>query len=64
MLYSHLSKLGSPDPESGKVRCITWIIRELTAAVFIFSGFVKAIDPWGTLYKVEDYLAVMGLSVW
>ncbi|MDE7115278.1 MAG: hypothetical protein K2O56_02495 [Muribaculaceae bacterium] len=64
MLYSHLSKFGSPDPESGKVRCITWIIRELTAAVFIFSGFVKAIDPWGTLYKVEDYLAVMGISIW
>lgn len=64
MLYSHLSKYVSPDPESKLVRGITWIIRELTALVFIFSGFVKAIDPWGTLYKVEDYLAAMGLTIW
>lgn len=64
MLCSHLSKYVSPDPESRSIRCVTWIIRELTALVFIFSGFVKAIDPWGTLYKVEDYLAAMGLTIW
>ncbi|MEI8086860.1 MAG: BT_3928 family protein [Paludibacter sp.] len=36
------------------------ISRYLVAAVFIFSGFVKAIDPLGFTYKIEDYLRAFG----
>ncbi len=36
------------------------IIRLILAAVFIFSGFVKAIDPLGSTYKFEDYLTAFG----
>ncbi len=36
--------------------------RLLVAATFIFSGYVKAIDPLGTQYKIADYLQVIGLS--
>ncbi len=38
------------------------VCRFVLAATFIFSGYVKAIDPLGTLYKLKDYAAAMSLS--
>ena len=41
-------------------RFIASISRTLLGLVFIFSGVVKAIDPLGTVYKIEDYLKAFG----
>jgi uncharacterized membrane protein YphA (DoxX/SURF4 family) len=40
---------------------LTTISRWIFGLVFIFSGFVKGIDPWGLEYKLVDYLQPMGL---
>ncbi len=45
---------------SAPVRLAVNVCRMLVGAVFVFSGFVKAIDPLGTQYKMHDYLAAMG----
>ncbi len=37
-------------------------LRIFVGAVFAFSGFVKAIDPWGVLYKFEEYISVLGID--
>ncbi|MCD8309788.1 MAG: DoxX family protein [Prevotellaceae bacterium] len=40
------------------------LCRFLLAAVFIFSGFVKAVDPLGSFYKLQDYLAAWNIVNW
>lgn len=38
------------------------ICRLILAFTFIFSGYVKAIDPIGTQYKLQDYLGAVGMA--
>lgn len=38
------------------------LCRIIVALTFIFSGFVKAIDPIGTLYKLQDYSEAVHLQ--
>ena len=38
------------------------ICRLLLAVTFIASGLLKAIDPLGTQYKLQDYLAAWGMT--
>ena len=40
------------------------ICRLVLALTFILSGFVKAVDPLGTQYKINDYLTAWGMGQW
>ncbi|MBR1882150.1 MAG: DoxX family membrane protein, partial [Muribaculaceae bacterium] len=36
------------------------LVRLVMGATFAFSGFAKAIDPWGTYYKITEYILTLG----
>ena len=43
-------------------RVLVNVCRIVLAVTFVLSGFVKAVDPLGTQYKLHDYLAAMGVG--
>ena len=44
------------------MKILRTLFRWIVGATFIFSGFVKVIDPLGYGYKIADYLEAMHLS--
>lgn len=36
------------------------LVRWIIALTFIFSGFIKAVDPWGTAIKLGEYFPLSG----
>jgi uncharacterized membrane protein YphA (DoxX/SURF4 family) len=44
------------------MKTIRIVARLIIAPVFIFSGFVKAIDPLGSTYKFTDYFTAFGFD--
>ena len=43
------------------MRAIAISARILLGATFIFSGFVKGVDPWGSTYKFIDYFTAFNM---
>ena len=43
------------------MKAIAIIARILLGATFIFSGFVKGVDPWGSTYKFIDYFTAFNM---
>ncbi|MBO4369736.1 MAG: DoxX family protein [Paludibacteraceae bacterium] len=43
-------------------RFISIICRVILGVVFLFSGFVKSVDPLGTAYKITDYFEAFGMD--
>lgn len=67
-----MAKKKGPEPEREVPRraklfngswgvAIVLVLRLAVGGVFIFSGFTKAIDPWGSVYKLTEYFGVYGL---
>lgn len=58
-----------PQPQGGGrdtgntllVKLIVNLCRLVLGLTFVVSGYVKAIDPLGTQYKIQDYLSAVGL---
>ncbi len=51
---------------ANKVRLRTaavWVARLAVGLTFVVSGWAKAIDPWGFLIKVNEYLGVWGMEL-
>jgi uncharacterized membrane protein YphA (DoxX/SURF4 family) len=46
------------------LKILVEICRIFLGAVFTFSGFVKAVDPWGSAYKIHDYLIAFELDAY
>lgn len=44
------------------IKIVVEIARIILGATFMFSGFVKAVDPYGTAYKIADYFAAFNLT--
>lgn len=47
---------------SRSLKILANICRILVGLIFAFSGFVKAVDPWGTALKVNEYLSIYGFE--
>ena len=39
-----------------------WVARVLSGAMFVLSGWAKSVDPYGTVYKIEEYFSVWGMG--
>lgn len=44
------------------IKIVLWTARILFGVVFIFSGFVKGVDPLGATYKFQDFFMAFGVE--
>lgn len=53
-----------PDPKLSRTyAALVWLLRIVVGATFIVSGWSKSVDPWGFIYKIDEYFNVWGFTV-
>lgn len=58
-----MSKRRKASRKEAGMRWLVWAARLVVGATFLFSGFVKGVDPWGTYYKFGEYLNALSWTV-
>lgn len=53
----------TPETRLRLTKTAVWILRLAVGGIFIVSGAAKMTDPYGFIYKINDYLAAWHLSV-
>ena len=48
--------------KSSLIQWLVFLSRLIVGGTFVFSGFVKVIDPYGTVYKFQDYFSAFHLD--
>ncbi len=56
------SQISESSQRSKRLKIASHIARLTIGLIFVFSGFVKVVDPWGTMIKVNEYLAIYGVE--
>ena len=57
--FSRLNERISNNPIN---KVLVVLLRLVVGGTFIFSGFVKCVDPMGSVYKFHDYIAALGFQ--
>lgn len=57
-----LSSFVSRNSDKGWSKSLTILSRLLVGGVFAISGYAKGVDPWGTIFKMREYFAALGLE--
>ncbi|MFI3302542.1 MAG: BT_3928 family protein [Rikenellaceae bacterium] len=58
MQMEDVVELSEQTQRSKRLKIASHVARLIIGLVFIFSGFVKVVDPWGTMIKVNEYLTI------